>query len=313
MSIESINPIWIIISVFLATTLFQGIRIVPQQQAWVIERLGKYHSTLGAGLNFIIPFVDKVAYKHSLKEEAIDVASQSAITKDNVSLTLDGILYVVVIDPKQASYGVENPYFALTQLAQTTMRSEIGRISLDKTFEERDSLNTKIVTAINEAAQHWGVQCKRYEIKDIVPPQSVLISMEQQVTAERQKRAEILESEGKRQAQINIAEAEKQQVVLESEAAKIDQINRAEGEATAIKAVAEATADGIEKVAIAIEKQGGSDAVALRVAEQYVGAFGNIAKEGNTILLPSDAGNAGSMVAQALSIFQNMKKTDQKS
>jgi len=288
-------------------SVYKGIKVVPQQQAWVIERMGRYNGTLEPGLNFLVPFIDRIAYKHSLKEDAIDVRAQTAISQDNVTLTLDGVIYVRIIDPKQASYGVSDPYYALTQLAQTTMRSEIGQITMDRTFSERDSLNANIVEAINEAATSWGIQCMRYEIKDINPPASVLDAMEQQVTAERHKRAEILESEGQRQAQINIAEGKKQEVVLASEAALTDQVNRAKGEAEAILRVAEATADGIEKVAIATEKQGGKDAVALRVAEQYVGAFGNIAKEGNTILLPANASDAGSMTAQALAVFESIK------
>jgi len=303
-------PIFIIaIFVFAIITIFKGVKVVPQQQAWVIERLGRFRDTLQPGLNIIIPFVDKVAYKHSLKEEAIDVRSQSAITKDNVSLEIDGVLYVRIIDPKQASYGVADPYFALTQLAQTTMRSEIGKIDLDKTFEERETLNVGIVNALNEASGTWGIQCMRYEIKDINPPQSILKSMEQQVTAERTKRAQILESEGEMQSQINIAEAEKQQQVLASEAAKIDQINRAQGEAEAIISVASATATGIESVAKSIQKTGGSDAVALQLAEQYIGAFGKLAKESNTILLPANANDIGSSVAQALAVFENIKGT----
>ncbi len=287
--------------------VWRGVKIVPQQQAWIVERLGKYVGTLEAGLHFINPFLSRVAYKHSLKEDAIDVRSQSAITRDNVTLALDGVIYVRVTDPKQASYGVSEPYFALTQLAQTTMRSEIGKMDMDKTFEERDTLNVNIVNTINEAAQAWGIQCMRYEIKDINPPNSVLQAMEQQVTAEREKRAEILESEGKRQAAINIAEGAKQEVVLESEAALTDQVNRAKGEAEAIIRVAEATADGIRKVAEAIMQHGGDKAVALRVAEQYVQAFGKLAKESNTILLPANTGDAGSMVAQALTVFESIK------
>ena len=286
--------------------VYKGIKVVPQQQAWIIERFGRYNVTLSAGLNFIIPFVDNIAYTHTLKEEAVDVREQTAITKDNVTLTLDGVLYVKIIDPKQASYGVADAYYALTQLAQTTMRSEIGQITMDRTFSERDSLNSNIVTSINEAAITWGIQCMRYEIKDINPPSSVLAAMEQQVTAERHKRAEILESEGQRQAQINRAEGQKQEVVLSSEAALTDQVNRAKGEAEAILRVAEATAEGIEKVAGSIEKSGGEKAVSLRVAEQYVNAFANLAKTNNTIIIPANAADAGSMIAQALAVFKSI-------
>ena len=290
-------------------TLFKGVKIVPQQQAWIIERLGRFNSVLEPGLNLIIPFFDKVAYKHTLKEQAIDIRSQSAITKDNVTLQLDGIIYVRIIDPKQASYGVSDPYFAITQLAQTNMRSEIGKMDLDKTFEERERLNSNIVTSLNEASSTWGIQCMRYEIKDITPPVSILKAMEQQVTAERMKRAQILESEGQRQSKVNNAEAEKAQLVLASEASKIEQINRAEGEAQAILNVSEATAKGIEMVAIAINKTGGKDAVALQVAERYIDAFANLAKVNNTILLPQNT-DAGSFVAQALSVFDTIRAND---
>jgi regulator of protease activity HflC (stomatin/prohibitin superfamily) len=297
----------IAILVFGIIVIFKGVKIVPQQQVWVAERLGRFHALLQPGLNIIVPFFDRVAYKHSLKEEAIDIKSQAAITRDNVTLTLDGVIFVKIIDPKLASYGVADPYFAVTQLAQTTMRSEIGKMDLDKTFEEREKLNVNIVNALNEASESWGIQCMRYEIKDIEPPKSILIAMEQQVTADRTKRALILESEGKKQFQINLAEAEKQQVVLQSEASKIDQINRAQGEAEAILAVAHATAESIEKVAIAIQKQGGTDAVSLRIAEQYVQAFSKLAKQGNTIIVPANAADAGSMVAQALSVFDGIR------
>ncbi len=286
---------------------WSGIKLVPQQSAWVVERLGRYNQTLIAGLHFIIPFVDKVAYRHSLKENAVDIPSQTAITKDNVTLIIDGILYLKITDPKQASYGVLDPRYAVIQLAQTTMRSELGKITLDKTFEERESLNTNIVQSINEASVVWGIQCLRYEIKDITPPDNVRQAMELQVAAERQKRAEILNSEGQRQSQINVAEGGKRDVVLQSEAAMTDQINRAKGEAEAILAVARATAEGIELVASSIQKSGGEKAVALRLAEQYIDAFSNLAKETNTILLPEKTGDIGSMVAQALAVFNKIQ------
>jgi len=288
-------------------TAWNGIKLVPQQKAWVIERLGRYNQTLTAGLHFIVPFVDKVSYRHSLKESATDIPSQTAITKDNVTLVIDGILYLKITDPKQASYGVRDPLYAVTQLAQTTMRSELGKMTLDKTFEERETLNTNIVQSINEASIAWGIQCLRYEIKDITPPENVRQAMELQVAAERQKRAEILDSEGKRQSQINIAEGGKREVVLQSEAAMMDQINRAKGEAEAILAVARATAEGIELVAVSIQKSGGEKAVALRLAEQYIEAFSNLAKETNTILLPEKTGDIGSMVAQALAVFNKIQ------
>ncbi len=287
--------------------IFNGAKTVPQQQAWIVESLGKFDRKLEPGLNIIIPFIQRVAYKHSLKETAVDVPEQAGITRDNVSLTLDGVLYVRIIDPVAASYGVSNPIAAVQLLAQTTMRSEIGKLTLDRTFEERENLNANIVTAINQAAQSWGIQCMRYEIKNITPPASVQKAMELQMAADRQKRATILESEGKMQAQINVAQAAKQQVVLASEAAQIDQINRAKGEAEAILAVAEANAKGIDLVSQAIMKQGGSEAVALKIAEQYVTAFGKLAQEGTTILLPANAGDAGSMVAQALTVFDSIR------
>jgi regulator of protease activity HflC (stomatin/prohibitin superfamily) len=296
------------IAFIMVVTAFMGVKIVPQQQAWVVERLGRFHKVLEPGLNFLIPFIDRLAYRHSLKETAIDIASQAAITQDNVSLIIDGVLYLKITDPKQASYGVTDPIFAISQLAQTTMRSEIGKIHLDKTFEERETLNVSIVHSINQASIVWGIQCLRYEIKDITPPENIKRAMDLQVAAERQKRASVLESEGKRQSQINIAEGQKQQVVLASEAALTDQVNRARGEAEAILAVAEATAKGIEMVAASIGKPGGAEAVALRVAEQYVAAFSNLAKEGNTILLPADTGDAGVMVAKALGVFETIRK-----
>ena len=289
--------------------VFMAIKIVPQQEAWVIENFGKFDRvTQDGGLIFLTPFIQRVAYKHSLKEQVVDVREQTAITKDNVTLRIDGVLYVKVVNPTDASYGVSDPYFAVSQLAQTTMRAEIGKMTLERTFEERDTMNSNIVTAINDAAGKWGVQCMRYEIRDITPPNSVLQAMELQISADRQKRAEILNSEGKRQSQINVAEGAKQEVVLRSEASLIDQTNRAKGEAEAIRQVAIAKAEGIREVAKAINEIGGSDAVALRVAEQYIEAFSELAKTNNTILLPANTGDAGSMVAQALGIFQNLKK-----
>lgn len=298
----------LIFAFVLAVTVSRGVKIVPQQQIWIVERFGKYASSLSAGLNFIWPFIDNVAYRHSLKESAVDIPSQSAITKDNVTLSIDGILYIKITDAKQASYGITDPQYAIMQLAQTTMRSEIGKITLDRTFEERDSLNINIVRQINEASNIWGIQCLRYEIKDITPPKNVREAMELQVAAERQKRAEILDSEGKRQSQINIAEGGKQEVVLKSEGALTDQVNRSKGEAEAILRVAEATAEGLEKVAVAIQKAGGEDAVALRLGEQYIEAFKHLAYKSNTILLPVDTADAGSMVAKALGVFDTIRK-----
>lgn len=298
----------IIIGVLVLITIIKGIKIVPQQQAWVVEKLGKFDKVLEPGLNLVIPFIQNVAYKHSLKEQAVDVSAQTAISQDNVTIMIDAIIYVKILDPKSASYGVEDPYNAITQLAKTTMRSEIGKMPLDRTFEERTSLNIAIVNAINEAAINWGIQCMRYEIKDITPPESVRRAMELQVAAERQKRAQILDSEGTRQSKINHAEGDKQEVVLRSEAAYTDQVNRARGEAEAIEMVAQATAHGINHVAKAIMQQGGNEAVAMRVAEQYVAAFSNLAKTGNSVIIPSDVSNVGSTVAQALTIFDTLKK-----
>jgi regulator of protease activity HflC (stomatin/prohibitin superfamily) len=315
-------------SLIVAATLFlllalgflsaYSVKIVPEQEVWIIERLGKYYRKLQAGLNFISPFTDKISYKHSLKEEAIDVHQQTAITQDNVSVLIDGILYIKIVDPIKASYGAKNPQYALTQLAQTTMRSEIGKLPLDKCFEDRLSLNAHIVHAMNDAAASWGIACLRYEIKDIIMPADIKKAMELQMTAERQKRAKILESEGlkqaeinesegKRQAQINIAESTKQKMILESEAALTDKINRAKGKAEAIRIVAAATAQSIEVVSLAVQKKGGDQATALRVAEQYIDAFKELAQKGTTVLLPADASNAGVMIAQALSIFDAVK------
>lgn len=287
--------------------VLKGVKFVPQQQVWIVERMGRYRLSMQAGLNFLIPFIDNVSYRHSLKEEAVDIPSQTAITKDNVTLIIDGILYLKITDPKQASYGVGDARYAITQMAQTTMRSELGKMTLDRTFLERDNLNVSIVQSINEASVVWGIQCLRYEIKDITPPDNVRQAMELQVAAERQKRAEVLDSEGKRQSQINIAEGIKQEVVLKSEAAMTDQINRAKGEAEAILQVAKATAEGIEMVAASIDKSGGEKAVALRLAEQYIEAFSKLAKENNTLILPAKTDDAGSMVAQALSIFNSIQ------
>lgn len=298
---------FLIIGFIIILVIWKGVKIVPQQMAWIIERLGRFDQKLEPGLNLLIPFIDRVAYKHSLKEYAFDVQEQTAITRDNVTLLMDGVIYVRIIDPVQASYGVNDPVYAVTQLAQTTMRSEIGKLALDECFEEREKLNANIVNAINQASQTWGIQCMRYEIKNITPPATVLKAMELQVAAERKKRAEILDSEGLRQSKINIAEADKQEVVLESEGSMIDQVNRARGEAEAIREVAKATAEGIEMVASAIGKDGGEEAVALRIAEQYVAAFSKLAQESTTLLLPANASDAGSMVAQALSVFNSIR------
>ena len=301
-----------ILSALAIIALLFTIKIVPQQQAWVLEKLGKFDRVLQPGLNILVPIIERVAYKHTLKEQAMDVNAQTAISNDNVTLQIDGILYVKIIDATAASYGVDNPYYALSQLAQTTMRSEIGKLKLDKTFEERESLNTAIVASINHAAVNWGIQCMRYEIKDIQPPASILEAMELQVAAERQKRARILESEGHRQAQINTSEGEKEKVILASEASYTDQINRAKGESEAILFVAEATAKGINTVALAINNDGGPDAVSLRVAEQYVEAFSKLAKESTTLILPADLSSPSNFIAQATTIFGKLKEDKKK-
>ncbi len=295
------------IAIIIAMTLWAGVKIVPQNQAKVVERMGRYDRTLTGGLNFLIPFLDRVAYVHSLKEVALDVEAQAAITKDNVQLAIDGIVYVKITDPVRASYGIENLQFAITQLAQTTMRSEIGKISLDRTFEEREHLNVAIVRAINEAGDSWGVQCMRYEIKDIQPPASILHAMELQVAAERSKRAAILESEGKRQSMINLAEADRQQQVLRSEGEKIEQINIAEGEASAIRTVAEARADGIRLIASAVLSDGGDAAISQQVAERYIEALQAGMRSGTVIMLPANAADIGAIVTQALTTYRTIQ------
>ena len=297
--------------IFVLVLLKSSVKFVPQNRAWLIERFGKYQSTKEAGLNFIVPFVDRIAADRSLKEQAQDVPSQSAITKDNISLIVDGVLYFRVMDPYKATYGVDDYVFAVTQLSQTTMRSELGKMELDKTFEERDVLNTNIVTSINQAAEPWGIQVLRYEIKDIVPPQSVMEAMEAQMKAERVKRAQILESEGDRQANINVAEGKKQAQVLAAEAEKAEQILRAEGEAKAIIAVAEAQADALRKVGEAADTEQGQKAIQLDLASKAIAAKQAIAKESSVVLLPDNGTDASSMVAQAMSII-NTLNTKQK-
>ena len=285
------------------------VKFVPQQQAWIVERMGKFHRILPPGLAILIPVLDRITYVQSLKESAIEIPTQSAITSDNVSLELDGVLYVKVVDPYKASYGVEDFQFAISQLAQTTMRSEIGNLTLDAVLKERQQLNTNINKVINEAAMNWGVECLRYEIRDIHPPQNVIEAMHRQVSAERSKRAEILESEGTRQSRINISEGEKQSIILQSEANKQEQINLALGEAEQIKLKAEATAIGIKRIAQAIkETPGGESAVSLQVAQEYIKEFGKLAKETNTVLIPSNVGDISSFMAQGLSIYKNLNK-----
>jgi regulator of protease activity HflC (stomatin/prohibitin superfamily) len=289
--------------------IVKALKVVPQQNSWVIERLGRFHAALSPGLNIVIPFIDRVAYKHMLKEVPLDVPSQVCITRDNTQLQVDGILYFQVTDPRLASYGTSNYIMAITQLAQTTLRSVIGKMELDKTFEERDDINRAVVAALDEAATSWGVKVLRYEIKDLTPPKEILHAMQAQITAEREKRALIAASEGRKQEQINIATGEREAFIQRSEGAKQAAINTAQGEAEAIKAVAAATAQAIEQVAAAIQSPGGMDAVNLKVAEKYVEAFGNVAKTGNTLILPGNLADMGSMVATAMSIVKSQTRT----
>ncbi len=294
-----IGVIVVLVIVVLAKTAV----VVPQQNAFVVERLGKYADTLQAGFHILTPFVDRIAYKHSLKERAIDIAEQICITKDNVQVGVDGVLYLQVLDARRASYGIGNYIFAISQLAQTTLRSEVGKIDLDRTFEERGAMNAAVVSELDKASDPWGVKVLRYEIKNITPPHDVLSAMEKQMRAEREKRAVILDSEGHRDAAINAAEGEKQKVIKESEAKREQQINEAEGEAQAILAVARATAEGLREVGTALTGPGGADAMQLRVAEQYVTEFGNLAKAGNTFVVPSNLGDIASMIALATGVI----------
>ena len=287
----------------------KSVNVVPQQHAWVVERLGKYHGILSPGLNIVVPFIDRVAYKHSLKEIPLDVPSQICITKDNTQLQVDGILYFQITDAMRASYGSSDYIAAITQLAQTTLRSVIGRLELDKTFEERDYINTCVVSAIDESAQNWGVKVLRYEIKDLTPPAAILQAMQAQITAEREKRALIAASEGRKQEQINIADGQRAGEIAKSEGEKQAAIKRAQGEAAAIKAIAEANAEALRKVGQAIIEQGGSDAVNLKVAEQYVAAFEKLAKTNNSIIVPSNLSDIGGLIAGAMKIVESQKKS----
>jgi regulator of protease activity HflC (stomatin/prohibitin superfamily) len=279
--------------------------IVPQQQAYVIENLGKYSRTLRAGFHILIPFVERIAYRHSLKEKAVDIPEQLCITKDNVQVGVDGVLYMQILDAQRASYGIQDYIFAISQLAQTTLRSEIGKIDLDRTFEERAMINSNVVREVDLASDPWGVKILRYEIRNINPPHDVIAAMEKQMRAEREKRAVILESEGVRDAEINRAEGEKQKIIKQSEASRQQQINEAEGEAAAIEAVASATAEGLRTVATALNTPGGIDAMQLRVAEQYIDQFGSIAKAGNTLVIPANLSDIASMIALAKNIVKD--------
>ena len=289
------------------TVLVKTAIVVPQQSAFVIERLGKYSSTLNAGFHILFPFIERIAYRHSLKETALDIAEQVCITKDNVQVGIDGVLYLQVLDPVRASYGISDYHFAIAQLAQTTLRSEIGKIELDRTFEERATINSNVVMELDKATEPWGVKVLRYEIKNINPPADVLQAMEKQMRAEREKRAVILTSEGDRDAKINQAEGEKQRVIKESEAARQQQINEAAGEAEAILAVATATAEGLRLVADAVAAPGGRDAMQLRVAENYVQQFGNLARTANTLVVPANLSDVASMIAMATKVFDQSR------
>jgi len=293
------------ILLFALVVFFKTIRIVPQKMAFIVERLGKYSTTLEAGFHILVPFLDKVSYKHTLKEQAIDVAPQQCITKDNIAVEVDGILYMQVVDPKKASYGINNYQFASAQLAQTTMRSVMGKLELDKTFEERETINSAIVDAVDKASDPWGVKVTRYEVKNILPPQSIKDAMEKQMRAEREKRATIAESEGDRQAKINRAEGEKQQMIAQSEGEKQKRINEAEGRAIEILKVAEATANGIREIASAINERGGVNAVNLRIAEQYLNEFGKLAKTNNSIIIPSNLSDIAGVIKSAASVIKD--------
>jgi regulator of protease activity HflC (stomatin/prohibitin superfamily) len=299
---------FLIVAIFAAFVMlwifFKIVVVVPQQNAYVVEKLGKFGGVLEAGMHILIPFMDVIRYRHTLKEQAVDIPEQVCITRDNVQVTVDGILYLKVLDPERASYGIQNYVFAITQLAQTTLRSEVGKIDLDKTFEERTAMNIQIVTEVDKASEAWGVKVLRYEIKNITPPADIIAAMEKQMRAEREKRALILQSEGERDAAINSAEGQKQQVIKASEAKKQQQINEAQGQASAIESVAKATAEGIRSVAAAINEPGGSEAVQLRVAEQYIQRFGEIAKAGNTLVVPANLSDVSSMMALAMNVIQ---------
>ena len=300
----------LVVAVVVITVIVKTAVVVPQQSAYVVERLGRYSSTLQAGFHILFPFVERIAYRHSLKESAIDIPEQVCITKDNVQVGIDGVLYLQVLDAARASYGISDYYFAISQLAQTTLRSEIGKIDLDRTFEERATINVNVVNELDKATEPWGVKVLRYEIRNINPPHDVLQAMEKQMRAEREKRAVVLTSEGDRDAKINQAEGEKQRVIKESEAAKQKQINEAAGEAEAILAVATATAEGLRRVAQSVSAQGGREAMQLRIAEDYVQQFGNIARAGNTIVVPASVSDIAGMIALATKVFDQTRSVD---
>jgi regulator of protease activity HflC (stomatin/prohibitin superfamily) len=308
----SVLGVVVVLAILISIVVAKTAVVVPQQSAFVVERLGKYHDTLGAGFHILVPFVDVIRYRHSLKESAADIAEQVCITRDNVQVHVDGVLYLQVLNPERASYGVSDPLFAISQLAQTTLRSEIGKIDLDKTFEERSHINIQVVQELDKASEPWGIKVLRYEIKNITPPADVLAAMEKQMRAEREKRAVILTSEGQRDAAINAAEGEKQQVIKQSEATRQLQINEAEGQASAILAVATATAEGIRQVAASVNVPGGFEAMQLRVAEQYIERFGELAKAGNALILPANLTDVASMVATAMTVVGRRPPSDAK-
>jgi len=295
--------IGIVVAIFALFVVLKTAVVVPQQYAYVVERLGRFNGVLEAGFHILLPFFDVVRYRHTLKEQAVDIPEQICITKDNVQVGVDGILYLKVLDPQRASYGISDYYFAISQLAQTTLRSEIGKIVLDRTFEERTQINGQVVSELDKATGPWGIKVLRYEIKNITPPKDILAAMEKQMRAEREKRAVVLTSEGERDAAVNTAEGKKQQVIKESEARRQQQINEAQGQAEAILEVAKATAEGLRRVAEAVSVQGGLEALQLRVAEQYVREFGNLAKAGNTLVLPANLSDVGSMIALAMKVL----------
>ena len=297
----------VVILFALVIVLAKCVRVVPQKQAYIVERLGKYYATLEAGFHILMPIIDRVAYRHTLKEQAIDVPPQSCITRDNITVEVDGILYLQVMDPVKASYGISNYLFASVQLAQTTMRSEMGKLDLDRSFVEREQINAEIVAAVDKASDPWGVKVTRYEIKNITPPQTIRDAMEKQMRAEREKRALIAESEGERQAKVNRAEGDKQEAIARSEGEKARRVNEAEGKAREITLVAEATAAGLRTIAEATQQPGGADAVNLRLAEGYIGEFGKLAKAGNTLIIPTDLANVAGFIKAASSVIDATK------
>jgi regulator of protease activity HflC (stomatin/prohibitin superfamily) len=306
-TISAALVIAIVVAVFAIVVVVKTAVVVPQQNAFVVERLGKFNSVLDAGFHILVPFIDAIRYRHTLKEQAIDIPEQICITNDNVQVGIDGLIYLKVLDPQRASYGISDYYYAISQLAQTALRSEIGKITLDRTFEERGHINAQLVAELDKASAPWGVKVLRYEIKNITPPKDVLAAMEKQMRAEREKRAVVLASEGERDAAINSAEGQKQQVIKASEAKRQQQINEAEGQAQAIQAIATATAEGLRKVAQAISSEGGVEAVQLRVAEKYVEQFGQIARSTNTVVLPASLSDVGSMIALATNVLKGAR------